>query len=189
MEILNKNTENETKTSLYHYLKEKGVLISSIGAMLGLGGFLGIIGLISAKNLSEWLIIMIYVFIFLLVLGVVIIWSEIIYTFPSHPEIRLKLFKYVLILLYILTTIITCLVYRNLSSIFMPVIIFFMIGLPLLRFLEKTILFKLVEWIKKRYNNKFILVIFGLIIALIITFVLSKFTDYVNSIIDKMLIK
>jgi len=188
MESLNKIAPNEVKVSLYQYLKEKGVLISSIGAMLGLGGFLGIISLISNKTLTMWSIIIIYSFIFLLVLGVVIIWSEIIYTFPPNPEIRLKLFKYILIILYILTTIITCLVYRNLSHLLMPVIIFFMVGLPLVRVLEDAILKKFFTWIKTKSNNRILLHIIALAFALLITFLLYELTNYVNFAIDNMVL-
>ncbi|MFZ2038680.1 MAG: hypothetical protein WAV11_01980 [Minisyncoccia bacterium] len=187
---LTKNTNNVPKTSLHQYLKDKGILISSIGAMLGLGSFLGIIGLISVKTLTIWPLIFVYSFIFLLVLGVVIIWSEIIYTFPPNPEIRLRLFKYILVALYILTTIIACLVYRNLSNILMPVIMFFMVGLPLVKFLEDTILFRFIIWIKKKFNNKIkiLFIIIAVVISSLVTLLLYELTNFVNLFINKMVI-
>src|SRR5665213_2142398 len=115
--------EVKSKVSLDTFLKERGTLLSSIGVMFGFVGILGTIPLTIKPPFPPWPVIIIYIFSLLMMVGALLIWSELIFTFPPNPEPRLRAFKWVLVSTYTLVVIFLSLIYRNLSSLVLPLLV------------------------------------------------------------------
>ena len=116
--------EVNEKVSLQSFLKENSVLISSMGTILGFSGILGTILQLATVNkiVPLWSVLIAYAFILLMMVGAMLIWSEIIFKFPPKVEPRLRAFKYILVVSYALVVAFFCILYRNLSHFVLPLL-------------------------------------------------------------------
>lgn len=180
--------EIEGKVSLKEYLKENGFLITSIGTMFGFSTVLGSVlqSILSSRAFPVSIILIFYIFIFLMILGGMLIYSELVYTFPQKIESRLRMFKYVLVTSYVLVIVVLSIIYRNLSHFVLPVLVTLMVTLPLSEYLFRRKSFALiVKYIKQKYPQK-VFFVFALIVAIILATLSLFLTDSTNSLIDRM---
>ncbi len=185
MEIEEKTAE---KVSLQSFLKENSFLISSMGTMLGFSGVLGTVlqATMVNKIVPLWAILIAYAFILLMMIGAMLIWSEIIFKFPPKVEPRLRAFKYVLIIGYILVVAFFCILYRNLSHFVLPVIIPLMVTMPVSHYLFRVkFVSNGISFLKQKSPEK-IFFIFALIIAAILTGMSFLLSNYLEGVLGTM---
>jgi hypothetical protein len=155
---------------------------------LGLSTILGTVLQFSTSNktIPIWTIILAYTFVVLMMLGAMIIWSELVFTFPKNIEPRLRAFKYILIISYTLVIVFFCILYRNLSHMMIPIIVPLMITIPLSHYLFNLKWFaNSVSSLKKRFPRK-VFFVFALMVALVLTSISYFLSNYINVVIDKM---
>ncbi len=178
----------DKKASLQSFLNENGVLISSMGTMLGFSGILGAVLQTATVNkiVPVWSVLIVYIFILMMMVGAMLIWSEIIFKFPPRVEPRLRFFKYILVISYILVVAFLSILYRNLSHFVLPIIIPLMVTMPLSHFLFRLkFISNGISFLKQKSPEK-IYFVFALTIAVLLTGASFLLTNYLDGVLDKM---
>ena len=159
--------------------------------MLGLSTILATVlqASTNGKAIPLWSILIVYIFIFLMMLGAMLIWSELIFSFPKKIQPRLRAFKYTLVISYALVVVFFCILYRNLSHFVLPVIVPLMITMPLfhylfsLKWVSNSVLFLKT---KNPRHAKKIYVIFALVLAGILVLLSNMLSGYLDKLVEIM---
>lgn len=179
------NQKDENKVSLHAFLEQHHVLLSSVGVMTGLASFLGVVPSTLQKPFVLWPVIIIYIFSLLMMCGAMVVWYETLAKFPKHPELRLRIFKYILSVAFWVVVLFLLLAFRNLSRIFVQVGIFFMVAIPIThRITGLRKIHKDVVVLRKTKRGKVFLSLFVLILTLSITYLVVFISNNINNTLD-----
>lgn len=178
------NPQKIEASTIGDFLKLNHIQMSSIGVMAGLASFLG-----TSTNLPRpfplWPVMITYLFSLLMMIGAVLIWSDMKSRFPKNSDLKLKAFKWTLSIAYWLVILYLLLMYRNLSKLFLFVGIFVVFVRPLMfSILGAESVRKSVRKLKSKKYGEFIFKTLVIIFAVVLTTSLQYVSLFANNVLD-----
>lgn len=118
------------EASLTSFLVGNNILLSALGVLAGLATFFGSIPVEPNSPIVTWPTSLASL---LMVIGTMLVLSELKSKFPLKPSSQLRAFKWVIILTYWLMVVFLLLKYRAISYILLSAGLLFTVGIPLAR--------------------------------------------------------